>query len=65
MNLWWTQENQNYFEDFHDIRFADVNGDGVMEIFVDWLGYEASGSRIYTLRGGKPVETELSYFNGL
>ena len=51
--------------ELHIKAYADANGDGVMEILVDWGYYEGSGIRVYALRDGKPVETELGYFNGL
>jgi Tol biopolymer transport system component len=66
ISAWWPgeQENQGPYESY-DSSYADANGDGVMEIFVDWRYYEGSGIRVYALRDGKPVETELGYFNGL
>ncbi len=66
LSAWWPgeQENQGPYE-IYDSRYADANGDGMMEILVDWRYYEGGGIRVYTLRDGKPVETELSYFNGL
>ena len=67
ISAWWPgeQENQGPYEIYGPIHYADANGDGVMEIFVDWTYYEGSGIRVYTLRDGKAVETELGYFNGL
>ncbi|MDS4022412.1 MAG: hypothetical protein RKR03_18185 [Candidatus Competibacter sp.] len=66
ISAWWPgeQENQGPYETYSSY-YADANGDGVMEILVDWGYYEGSGIRVYALRDGKPVETELGYFNGL
>ncbi|MFO1422266.1 MAG: hypothetical protein U1F70_01215 [Candidatus Competibacteraceae bacterium] len=66
ISAWWPgeQENQGPYETY-SAHYADANGDGVMEIFVDWDYYEGGGIRVYALRNGNPVETELGYFSGL
>ncbi len=66
ISAWWPgeQENQGPYETY-SAYYADANGDGVMEIFVDWGYYEGGGIHVYALRNGKPVETGLDYFNGL
>ena len=60
----WTQEHQGDFEDFHDIRYADVNGDGILEIFVDWSRSAEFATRVYTLKDGQPVATALGFYEG-
>jgi hypothetical protein len=61
---WWWAEDSAPFETYNS-HYADANGDGIMEIFVNWSYYEGGGVKVYTLKDGKPVLTELGFFDGL
>jgi hypothetical protein len=66
ISAWWPgeQEKQGTYERY-DSHYADIDGDGTLEIIVDWNGYEESGIRIYTLRQGRPVDTGLGFYEGV
>lgn len=66
ISAWWPgeQATQGTYERY-DSSYADANGDGIMEIIVNWMGYEESGIRVYTLQDGKPVNTELRFYEGI
>jgi len=60
---WWNEEDASPFEHY-DAYYADADGDGVMEIFVDWRYYEGDGTRMFQLKDGRVKETPLAWFNG-
>lgn len=49
----------------YDSFYADANGDGMMEVFVDWSVYERDALRIYTLEAGRPVSTPIVWHDSL
>ncbi len=67
IEAWWAgdEETKGPYEIYDSTSYADANGDGIMEIFIDWRYYEGGGIRVYTLRDGKPIDTELGFFDGL
>ena len=61
---WWPVPDRGPFEHYAP-WYADANGDGVLEIFVDWQYYEGSGTSVYELKNGKPVAISLDWDDGL
>lgn len=63
ISAWWGETDASPAEEY-DPYYADANGDGVMEIFVDWRYYEGDGTRVFQLNDGRVKETPLAWFNG-
>jgi len=61
---WWPRPDSAPFEHY-DPWYADANGDGVLEIFVDWEYYEGSGTGVYELKDGRPVAIPPGWDDGL
>lgn len=64
IKAWWPVPEEGPFEDY-DPWYADANGDGMLEIFVDWQYDEGNGTSVYELKNGKPVATSLDWDDGL
>ena len=45
-------------------HYADLNGDGVLEVLVDWNKGAEVGIDAYGLRSGRPVATGLGWYEG-
>lgn len=59
-------EHDYYEADYEVSGFADLNGDGQMEIIVHLGGYEESGTKVFEMKAGKWLEIKaLAYFCGL
>jgi hypothetical protein len=58
---------RDYYDGDYEVSgFADLNGDGKMEIIANVGGYEENGKKVFELKAGKWREVEaLAYFCGL
>jgi hypothetical protein len=58
---------RDYYDGDYEVSgFADLNGDGKMEIIANVGGYEENGAKVFELKAGKWAEVKaLAYFCGL